>query len=238
MTASSCHRQADGTARVWSSATGRSEAVLRGHTIRWVADAAFSPDETSVATARPRRRCRLDAAVSRPVWSGKRCCSGPPRSDRAAGVVVIGGDAPVVRILSDKGRVLRELVQPATAYGAASTPDGRFVLTDDSQVSFASGTCRLAHSFVVPAASRPARSRSAADGCYLTAPTMQGAIGIWSVATLRRLRVMGPRGRLNAAAFSPDDRLIGGAAKDGLAWLLSSRTGYVVHVLPVDRAKA
>ena len=222
----------DGTARIWLVRNGGSVSVLRGPRDSVVADAAFSPDGTSVATAGLDGAARLWAAADlRPLWAGNapvRTASFGPTGRR----VVIGGDAAVARILSDEGRVLRELAQPAPVFGAVFTPDGRFVLTADSK-----GVVRV-WNMSTGALERLTRNMSTGplalshDGRYLTAPTMQGAIGIWSVATLRRLRVIRPGGEFNASAFSPDGQLIGAAAKDGRALLLDPGTGDVVHILP------
>jgi len=221
----------DGTARIWLVRNGGSVSVLRGPRDSVVADAVFSPNGSSVATAGLDGAARLwDAADLSPLWVGKqpvRTASFGPSGRR----VVIGGDAPVARILTDDGHVVRELAQPAPVHGAVFTPDGSLLLTAD-----ANGVLRVWN------VSRGALVRRAGDvsagplalsrdGRYLTAPTMQGGIGIWSVATLRLLRVIGPRGQFNASAFSPDGHLIGGAAKGGVATLFDATSGAVVDTL-------
>ena len=58
---------ADGTARIWDTATRRSRAVLRGHT-DWVWEAVFSPDAALLATAGADGTVRLwDVATGDPL---------------------------------------------------------------------------------------------------------------------------------------------------------------------------
>jgi WD40 repeat protein len=54
---------------------------------------------------------------------------------------------------------------------------------------------------------------------------------VWSVSSLRRLRLITHGGPFDAAAFSPDGRLIGAAGTDGVAKLFDARTGALVQPL-------
>jgi WD40 repeat protein len=221
---------ADGTARVWMVRTGGVVDVLRGPRGSVVADAVFSPDRNSVATAGSDGAARLwDAADLRPLWSGVEPVLTATFAPHGRGLVAGGADSKA-RLLTDRGRVLRVLRHPAPVHGAVFTPDGRLVLTDDSL-----GVLRVWN------ASTGALLRSAGnvstgplalsrDGRYLTAPTPDGAIGVWSVSTLERLRLIRRGGPFDAAAFSPDGRLIGGAGKDDVARLFDARTGATVRL--------
>jgi WD40 repeat protein len=68
------------------------------------------------------------------------------------------------------------------------------------------------------------------DGRLLAARTTDGAIGVWSIPGLRRLREITREGPFNAAAFSPDGHLIATAGADGTVRLFAARTGKPVSV--------
>src|SRR5262249_55918954 len=69
------------------------------------------------------------------------------------------------------------------------------------------------------------------DGGRLVAPTPEGAIGVWSIARLRREHLISRGGPFAAASFDPSGRLIAGAGKDGIGWIFDARTGGVVRRL-------
>jgi WD40 repeat protein len=220
----------DGTARVWLVRGGGQVTVLRVPGTA-VADAAFSPDGSAVATADSDGAARLwNVADLLPLWTSARpvlTASFSPGGRR----IVEGGDDGKARILSDRGRVLQVLPHGAPVRGAVFTPDGRLVLTDDS-----TGVLRIwnASTGTVVRSARNVSTGPLAlsrDGRYLTAPTIDGAIGVWSVATLRRIHVFTAGGPFNATAFSPDGHLLGAAGNHDFARLVTARTGALFHLL-------
>jgi WD40 repeat protein len=221
---------ADGTARIWQTRNGGTIAVMRGPRDAIVTDAVFNPDGTLLATADSDAARLWDAAELRPLSVSRlpvRAASFGP----GGRLVVTAGDDGTARILTSRGRLVRVLRHPDPVKSAIVTPDGRLVLTDDSR-----GVLRVWR-LSTGALVRSARDFSTGtlavsrDGRYLTAPTMQGAIGVWNASTLRLLRTIAKGGPFDAAAFSPNGRLIAAGGRNGQARLLDAATGALVGVL-------
>jgi WD40 repeat protein len=221
----------DGTARVWLTRNGGAVAVLRGPPSSLVVDAVFNPDGDTVATAGSDGAARLwDATDLRPVSVGTAPVLAASFAPGGRKLVSAAEDG-TARILTDAGRVLRVLPQPAPVRDAVFTPDGSLVLTDDPQGVLRvwnAATGALVRSAADVSAGRLDISR---DGRLLTAPTLHGAIGVWSVSTLHRLRLLQHGGPYSAAAFSPDGRVIAAGGQNGVARVLDAQSGEVKHTL-------
>ena len=213
---------ADGTARLWETATGTTLAVLRGHADA-VNSAAFSPDGRLIVTASSDRTARIWDAASRSTPAVLRGHAGAVNSAAFSpgGRLVVtassDGTARVWDVRSGRTRaILRGHKQAVNS--AAFSPGGARIVT-----AAADGTARIwtrnGKPLVTLRQGDPVLSAAfSPDGLRIVTTGVDKTARIWDVRTPEHPRILrGHTGFVFGASFSPDGAQVVTASQDGTA---------------------
>jgi WD40 repeat protein len=245
----------DGSARLWSTATGRSlhrlPAKPTGAFDAAITDVAFSPDGSMVATASTDGRARLFDVASgrlRATFVGGRKALNSIVFSRDGRLVLAASDNGTAKIWRTDGSahpLFRALGGHTDAvYTASFSPNGRLVVT-----ASADGTSRvwdLLHHGQPPLVLRAEKRKRmetasfSPDGRTVVTAGDDGKGRVWDARSGRLLATLvGRGGPILHAEFSPDGKLIVTAGTDGTAQLwrangqsagiLNTETGAVVR---------
>jgi WD40 repeat protein len=242
--------QDNGTTRIWNTANGASEAVLRGPVSTTLAStkrtktysAEFSPDGHRLVTTSAAGAAVI-WAVPRNLGAGRSRFAGSRGSETS---ITSGGRAEVVfgnhtvrlELRGTNPRSIPLRGEPRPFYSGAFSADARLLVTthDDGKARIWDvRTGRLVHA--IPAADGPIDDAVfSPDGRLLVTDSFFGGETVWTT-TGRRLGVLRSH-RLFAGhepAFSPDDRFVV-TTGDGIAQVWSVRT--LRSVMRVEGASA
>ena len=236
----------DDTARVWDAVSGKPLAELKGHTDA-VRDARFSPDGGRVVTGSNDATARIwDARTGEP--------RGPPlrgHADRINAVAFSPDGRLVATASADHTARIWDLVSGATralqghkgGVGAlAFSPDGSVLATasDDGtarvwQVYNGRALATIGHRDAVRTV------EFSRDGRQLLTASWDGTARIWEAPGFALKRTLaGHPTKLNAAAFSPDGKLVATIDwdADSIAHVWNAATGELVCALSGHRDRA
>jgi len=230
----------DGTVRLWDAADGRTLCVLAAHQ-REVNTIALSPDGTQLASASEDNAVRIwsvPRALAEPINSGQVTqaalldtieFSHPPRavafSPNSKSLAVAAGHSIDLFALPVSGPQLTI----ATTEGVTAllfSHDGKY-LYGSCDTTVRKWDAATGQELAVSGEQSPGLVTFAQshDGRHLVSATTPGHIGWWSADTLAGNPVWKRQlGRVDAVAFSPDDRLlaIGGGKPELEIWNLAS----------------
>jgi WD40 repeat protein len=222
----------DRTARIWETATGKTDRVLRGHK-GFVSSAAFSPNGKFIVTASGDRTARIwDASTGKTlrILRGHRAAVQSAAFSPSGRMIVTASDDHTVRLWdASTGRRRGVLRGHTRAVNSASfSPDGRLIVSSSKDKKariwrVATGTTVRVlhghHDFVWKATfNRSGRK-------VLTA-SADGDARIWDVRTgLTKTILRGQGDIVMGAAFSPDGRRVLTTGVNGTArvWDVASR---------------
>ena len=243
----------DHTVRIWDSATGREQFVIRGHK-KPLHSIAFGPDGTSLVTGSADGTAKvwdLEAADRSHELRQDGLIMGVAFGPDGRRVATVSGDGTAAVWDAVRGTRLHSLDgKKGWLNGVAFHPDGGVIAT----------ACEYASVLTWDATTRPPHAQLRRAGPLRTGRTIQsrrpaprrvyrrprvsrqppGSVYVWDARSgAMQFRLRGHPGRVLCLAFSPDSRLIasGGAphdprplaAEDVLLW--SARSGEIVHRL-------
>jgi WD40 repeat protein len=209
----------DRTVRLWHVGKRYCITALRGHAGS-VTGVAFSPTETLLATASEDGKLRLWDVQKRPIvaaWETDGGATGDVAFSPDGTRLASGGADATVRLWDVEARAERGLISPGGALLALALSDQGMLVVD-----VATQTTISAISYADYNANCVRGVAFSPDGSLLVAASLDGAIRVWKVASLRAgkqtraLRVMqGHEGGLCGVAFNPDGALLASASHDG-----------------------
>jgi len=220
----------DRTVRLWHVGKRYCITALRGHTGS-VTGVAFSPTETLLATASEDGKLRLWDVQKRPivaVWETDSGATGDVAFSPDGARLASGGADSTMRLWDVEARAEQGLIPlPDSVHRLAFSPDGALLALalGDQGILVVDAETQTTISAISYADYNANCARGVAfspDGALLAVASLDGAIRVWKVASLRAgkqtraLRVMqGHEGGLCGVAFSPDGTLLASASHDG-----------------------
>lgn len=229
----------DGLALLWSSMTGKSIAVLRGHDNIRIIGAAFSPNGAHVVTGSDDGTARVwdtvagkPTAVLRGHESGVRDVHFSPDSTQIV-TASLDNTARVWNAATGKLIVVLRGHQGGV-YIANFSPDGSRIVTAASDNTARLWDARTGRETAVLSGHQE-EIRSAAfshDGTLIVTASRDKTVRLWDAATGTLITVLhGHNGEVNSATFSPDDTLVVTASDDHTARLWDAAAVKPVTIL-------
>jgi WD40 repeat protein/serine/threonine protein kinase len=223
---------ADGTLRIWETATGRPKLVLRGHG-GGVSAVAFHPDRQRLASA------GQDGVVK--VWdvdTGKQLLTLEGHGGAVNAIAFDGlgkylasaGADGTVRIWDTANGQQRNILKGHTEQvrGVAFSPDGQWLASAgwDNQVK----VWDVARGQEVAVdGDHPAKVQGVAfspDGRWLASACTDETVRLWDMTTRKWVRALHEHtGFVRSVAFSPDSRLLASASDDLVVKIWDLATG-------------
>jgi WD40 repeat protein len=230
---------ADGTARLFDAATGRTLAIMRGGG-RALNDPAFSPDGQLAVTGGDDGNVRVwQVRSGRPVavLRGHKALVRAPTFSHDGRLIVAASDDGTARVWHARtGRQLSVLKgHKGPVQSAAFSPTDRNVATAGSD-----GTARIwetatGRSVTVLRGHKHLLLRSASfsgTGRLVVTASHDRTARVWSAATGKLQAVLQGHGAaVDAAAFSPDAKYVATGSQDGTVRIWGAESGDEVHVL-------
>jgi WD40 repeat protein len=218
----------DGTARVWRIGSGALVAPMAGHT-NPVLDVVWSPDGRVVATGSADGTARVwkaDTGAQLAVLRGHTAPVTTVAFARGSAYLLTGGEDGTVRLWD-----VRE--QPELRQLARFTRPVTRVRFAGPRIDATTADNRL---HVLDGRGRPLAVRRAEPAPLVRAPDgatarLRGKTVVIRRPDRRELTLRGHQGRVTAAHFSPDGKLLVTTSRDRTARIWSARTGHLLRVL-------
>jgi WD40 repeat protein len=228
----------DATARIWNASTGKTTAVLSGHSSPLLGAARFSPDGSRVITTSWDKTARIwdtSSGTQINILTGHTSAvSSAAFSPDGSRIVTSSYDktARIWNAATSKQLIVLQHDGPVTS--AVFSPDGSRIVTASSDKTVriwnsATGeliTVMRGHQDIVNfAAFNP-------DGSRIVSASADSTVRLWDAATGKQIRSLpGHHFGVASAVFSPDGSRIVSASEDGTARLWNASTGGLIVVL-------
>jgi WD40 repeat protein len=229
----------DTTARLWNTQTLEPIILLNGHADQ-VTALTFSPDGSLLACADSANAIHLwDAEAGKSLHVLKeheaeiRCLTFAPDGLRLASAgadrVIHLWDARQGRLLSGRGEHILQRTQVAV------TPDGSRLVSTSGGAGLRIWDVKGSGSEIRPQEDGPLHVLALSpDGKLLAGGGSDTRVRVWETATGKfHTFLEGQKGKVAAAAFSPDGTILASASDvDGMVWLWNMETREPVLVIP------
>jgi len=230
---------ADGTARIWDAATGKTLAVLKGHAAAvWAV--AFSPDGTLAATGSADKTIRIwdaDNGETLHVLEGHSAVVYAVAFSPVAGrgQLASGSRDKTVRLWDTAQREQTAVLEghAGTVYAVAFSPDGRQIAScshDRTGRLWDAGSGE-ALTVLEGHQGRVFGIAFSPDSSRIVTASEDKTARVWSRENGGQLAVLNHQSRVNAACFSPDGREIAAASNDTVVRLWDAETAQPAGLL-------
>ena len=215
----------DNAARIWSAASGKLLAVLRGHT-KGVRHAEFSPDNRQIITAADDGTIRIwntnAARVDLALGDGSRFCGFGTISSDGRRILIGRCNAGKPRIVSAVSGRQGAVLSGDSYSNATFSPDGTQVLTDDAVSDAETGRPMFR---LVGHSSTVFHAEFSPDGRTIVTASRDATARVWDAHSGKLITILPHADRVNSAAFSPDSQSVVTAGGNRLAIVWNAVTG-------------